>query len=83
MQSTEDNSTNPDEENADDFPSTEKRRKPSSSDDTREREQALFVDLKTKHRSSYSGHQYRLWAEAIVSRCHASFGRQTNSKTQY
>ena len=43
MQSAEkDNKMNSDEENADAFPPTEKRRIPSASDERRERVQALF-----------------------------------------
>ena len=39
---------NSDEENAD-ASSTKKRRKPTASDERRERVQALFEDLKAKH----------------------------------
>ena len=56
MQSAEkDDSMNSDEENADASPPTKKQRKPSASDERRERVQALFEDLKTKHGPSYSG----------------------------
>ena len=56
MQSAEkDDSMNSDEENADASPPTKKQRKPSVSDERRERVQALFEDLKTKHGPSYSG----------------------------
>ena len=50
MQNAEkDDSMNSDEENADASSPTKKRRKTTASDERRERVQALFEDLTTKH----------------------------------
>ena len=59
-------------------------------DERWERVQSLFEQMKAKHGSTYSGLQYRLWAEAVTSDSHSSteepllgsmFRRQTTCKS--
>ena len=47
-------------------------RKHAVMEERRAHAQDIFDELKEQHGSGYSGPQYRLWAEAIVSESHDS-----------
>ena len=57
---------------ADEIPSTSKRRKTTMVQEKRVRVEAIYQELKSMHGGKYSGPQCRLWAEAIDVGRHSS-----------
>ena len=73
MQSTcNDDDVNLDEESANNIFPAAKKTNVTAMDERQERLQGLFEQLMAKHDSTFSGPQYRRWAEALATGSHTS-----------